>query len=197
MKHMTRISLMSLASVLALTGTAHAGSLAVPVAEQPVIVPVAPINTGGEWTGFYAGLNLGYADISTNVPGVEGDNNTYGIHAGYDYDFGSFVLGGELEYDKTDIDLDGAVDVDDVARLKLRGGYDLGNTLVYVTAGAARVSTSLGNDTGGFGGLGVAYKVTDRFTVGGEVLEHRFNDIDGTGVDADATTFNIRGSYRF
>jgi outer membrane immunogenic protein len=79
----------------------------------------------------------------------------------------------------------------------LRGGYDLGRTLIYATAGAAKLQTSIGDDTGEFFGLGVAYQVTDQFTVGGEVLEHRFDDIGGTGVDADATTFNIRGSFRF
>ncbi len=197
MKHLTKMTLITMTSALALTGAAHAGSLAEPVVEQPVIVPVAPAYSSGDWTGFYAGLNLGYDDVTTNTLGAEGDDNTYGIHAGYDYDFGRFVLGGELEYDKTDIDLGGAANVDDVARIKLRGGYDMGRTLIYATAGAARASTSLGDDTGGFAGIGVAYKVTDRFVVGGEVLEHRFDDIDGTGIDADATTFNIRGSFRF
>ena len=87
--------------------------------------------------------------------------------------------------------------MDNVQRLKLRGGYDLGKTLIYATAGAARVDTSIGKDTGEFFGVGMAYQVTDRFTVGGEVLEHRFDDIGGTGVDADATTFNLRSSFRF
>ena len=46
-------------------------------------------------------------------------------------------------------------------------------------------------------GIGAVYKVTDTFTIGGELLEHQFDDINGTGVDADATTFNLRGSFRF
>ena len=46
-------------------------------------------------------------------------------------------------------------------------------------------------------GVGLAYQVSDNFTVGGELLEHRFYDIGGSGVDADATTFNLRGSFRF
>ncbi|KIN72893.1 outer membrane protein [Sulfitobacter guttiformis] len=184
-------------SVSLLGSTAFAGSLEDPVIETPataVYAPVAPVGT--DWTGAYGGLNLGYADID-GTGDVDGDDTTYGLHVGYDYDFGKFVLGGEFEYDKTDIDLGGVAEADSVARLKLRGGYDLGRTLVYATAGAARVDTSVGDETGEFIGVGVAYQVTDRFTVGGEVLEHRFDDIGGSGVDADATTFNLRGSFRF
>ncbi|MEH6645626.1 outer membrane protein [Sulfitobacter sp.] len=176
--------------------TAFAGNLAEPILE-PVAEPIyTPVAVGTDWTGAYGGLNLGYADIDGDGA-ADGDDATYGVHLGYDYDFGRYVLGGELEYDKTDIDLGGAASADSVTRLKLRGGYDMGRTLVYATAGAARLDSSLGKDTGEFVGLGVAYQVTDRFTVGGEVLEHRFEDIGGSGVDADATTFNLRGSLRF
>jgi len=182
---------------MAMTGTAAiAGNLSDPVVETveaPVFVP-APV--GADWTGGYAGLNLGYGDVD-GTGAADGDDTTYGLHVGYDYDFGTWVLGGELEYDEIDIDLAGAANADSVTRLKLRGGYDLGRTLIYATAGAARLQTSIGDDTGEFIGVGVAYQVSDRFTVGGELLEHRFDDIGGTGVDADATTFNVRGSFRF
>ena len=44
----------------------------------------------------------------------------------------------------------------------------------------------------------MAYKVTDRYTVGAELLENKFTDINNTaGADLDVTTFNLRGSYRF
>ena len=164
-----------------------------PVVTPPVIAP-AP-DTGGEWGGFYSGLNLGAADLST-ATGASGNDTTYGVHLGYDFDLGRLVLGGELEYDETDVDL-GAATVDNVARLKLRGGYDLGRTLVYATAGTARADTSLGSDTGGFAGVGVTYQINDRFRLGGELLEHRFNDVGGSGVDVDATTFNLRAQFRF
>ena len=195
MKLMFKTAATSVA-VMSLMGTAaFAGNLSDPVVETvaaPVFEP-APVEG---WTGFYGGLNLGYADID-GTGAADGDDGTYGVHMGYDYDFGRYVLGGELEYDKTDIDLNGAATADSVARVKVRGGYDLGRTLVYATAGMAKLDTNIGNDTGGFAGIGVAYKVTDSFTVGGELLEHRFDDIGGSGVDADATTFNLRGSFRF
>ena len=107
------------------------------------------------------------------------------------------MLGGELDYDSTDVDLGGAATIDSVTRLKARFGYDFGLALGYVTAGVADVDTSIGSESGEFYGIGVAYQVTDNFTLGGEILDHQFDDIEGSGVDADATTFTIRGSYRF
>ncbi len=197
---MTRLKMMTALGVIATTsfgGAAYAGSLADPVVETPVIAP-APVAVTGDWTGFYTGLQLGYADV--DGPGVlDGNNGTYGFHAGYDYDLGNWVVGGELDYDKTDVDLNyGAANVDSVARLKFKGGYDLGNTLVYATAGYANADINGDNEDGAFAGLGMAYKITDRYTVGAEVLQHQFNDLGGVdGVDADATTFNVRGSLRF
>ena len=190
-------TLMTLTAAIAVAGTAHAGTLdpapaPVPVAAPPVVVPST------DWTGFYGGIQLGYADGDGDA-GLEGDENTFGVHVGYDWDLGNYVLGAEFDYDKTDIDLNaGAAEIDNVMRLKFKAGYDLGETLVYATAGAARADTSVGNETGPFLGLGFAYRITDNYMLGAEVLEHRFSDVGGTpGADVDATTFNLRASYRF
>ena len=92
----------------------------------------------------------------------------------------------------------GVAQLDSMSRAKLKAGYDLGNTLVYATGGYARADTSFGNEDGAFYGIGMAYKVTDRYTVGAELLENKFTDINNTaGADLDVTTFNLRGSYRF
>lgn len=197
MKSLTKIATLGFLATTAFGSAAFAGSLAEPTVEAPVFSP-APVTASSDWTGFYTGLQLGYADV--DGPGtLDGDDNTYGFHAGYDYDFGNWVVGGELDYDKADVELGGGVaEVDSVARLKFKGGYDLGNTLVYATAGVARADTSVGDETGPFAGLGVSYKVTERYTVGAEVLQHRFDDLGGVaGNDVDATTFNLRGSLRF
>ena len=169
-----------------------------PVVSEPVVETApAPVATyGGDWTGGYAGLGFGNLDVD-GTGAADGDDIAYGAHIGYDYDFGQFVLGGEIEYDATDINLGGAATVDSVARLKLRGGYDMGRTMVYLTGGVAEVDTSIGSDTGGFGGIGLAYQVNDRFYVGGEILGHKFENIGGTGVDADATSVSLRGGVRF
>lgn len=189
-------SLVSAGLITVLASPVFAGSLSEPTVEPVMVAPAPVVNTGGDWTGFYVGAQLGYADVSpTGVAG--GDDYIYGVHAGYDYDFGRFVLGGELDYDAGDIGVAGGTEsIDSVWRAKLRGGYDMGRTLLYVTGGYAQADTSLGNADGYFGGLGLAYQISDKFTLGGEVLGHQF-DASGAVPETDATTATLRASYRF
>jgi opacity protein-like surface antigen len=176
----------------------------VEVAPEPMVeatyAPAAP--AGVDWSGFYAGAQLGYADIDSNGAGLDGNGFLGGVHAGYRWDFGSYVAGAEVDYDSANIDLGGtAGSLDDVARLKLMGGAKFGNSLVYATAGAARASATVGgvelSDNGVFYGAGVDMAVTDRWTVGAELLQHNFNDFDGTATDLDATTIKAKVGMRF
>ncbi|WP_299686952.1 outer membrane beta-barrel protein [uncultured Tateyamaria sp.] len=184
-------------TALALTLAAAPMTALAQTADTTGAVPAqAFATTGGSWTGGYAGLQLGYGDVDGSG-GADGDDYIYGIHGGYRYDFGTFVLGGEVDYDAGDIDLNGAATVDSVARLKLQAGYDFGQTLAYFTTGVAEVDTSIGSESGEFYGIGFAYQITDQYTFGAELLEHEFDNIGGTGVGADATTFTLRGSIRF
>lgn len=176
--------------------TALAGSVTEPAAEPYVSAPPpTPVYTQQDWTGPYVGLQLGYGDA--DGPGLSGDQVFLGFHSGYDYDFGSYVLGGEIDFDQTDIDLGGA-GIDSVGRLKLKGGYDLGSTLIYGTAGLAYANTTVGNENGVFYGIGATYRINDSYSVGAELLEHSFDDVGGVaGNDIDATTLTLRGSLRF
>lgn len=183
---------------------ALAGSLDDPIEtpEPPKPVAVDPAPTGPDWTGFYAGGSLGYADATdTTFASDEVDGLTYGVHAGYDRDFGSAVLGGELELSGFDVDdPELGVEVDSVLRAKLRAGYDAGNWLPYLTAGAAQLTTSGAiddSDTGSFYGVGVDYRVGNDIRVGAEVLDHQFDDFDGSGIDVEATTVSARVSFEF
>ncbi|MEM6759650.1 MAG: porin [Pseudomonadota bacterium] len=193
-------TMMTAVSVLGLTGGFAVAGSPDPVGslpEAPVAQAAPPVQSlGGDWTGPYVGLQLGYIDVDGSGA-ADGDDVLFGVHAGYQYDFGTFVLGGEVDYDGTDVDLAGAATVDDVSRLKLRAGYDFGPVLGYLTAGVAEVDTSLGSEGGDFFGIGFAYQITDQYVIGAELLEHSFDNISGTGVDADATTFTLRGSFRF
>ena len=187
-----------------IAGTAQAGGLSEPVvavAPAPVPVIAAPTPVGNDWTGFYAGAQLGYGQLSSDALEDEPSDITYGVHAGYLYDLGSFVLGGELEYDVTDIVDEGSdIALDSVLRAKVRAGYDAGNFLPYVTAGVAQATTSgalEAEDTGAFAGLGVDYQVNPNARVGVEVLHHQFDDFDDSGADIDATTASLRVSFSF
>lgn len=186
-------------------GMATAGGLAEPVATPaPVTVAPAPVMMSNDWTGFYVGGQVGYGQLDSDDILDEDDPSgaIYGLHAGYNYDFGRFVLGGELDIDGTNIEIeDPASEVDSIARAKVKLGYDAGQFMPYVTAGAARVTTSgvLDGETDGtFAGLGLSYMASDTLIVGGEVLQHQFDDFtDIDGTDVDASTLTLRVSYKF
>lgn len=171
------------------------------IAATAAVALMAPVMANparaGDWTGPYVGLGIGNTDV--NGPGAaDGNDVSYGIHMGYDYDFGDFVLGGELEYDRADVSVAGGLGrLDNIGRLKLRAGYDFGPVLGYAIVGGARANTSVGNDTGLVYGLGLAYAINDQFTLSGEYLRHDFNNFNNTGADATADVFNLRASLRF
>ena len=169
---------------------------------DPVIQPADPAPMAPalpNWTGFYAGGQLGYANVDTNVAGIDGDGFIGGLIAGYDYDLGNWVVGAGLDYDWTDIGIGGGNTLESVWRAKLRGGYKIGNGLVYGTGGYAEADVNtLGSDDGYFIGAGYEHAVMENFTVGGEVLYHEFDDFGGGGgPDVEATTVQVRGTFRF
>lgn len=198
-------SIAALLATVAIASPALAGG-PVAVEPEPTVTPViAPVAAPGmDWSGAYAGVQLGYADIDSNGAGLDGDGMLGGIHGGYRWDFGNVVAGAEVDYDKADIDLGGgdlAGTLDDVARLKLSLGTEFGRSLVYGTVGAAHASATVDgadlSDNGWFFGAGMDYAVSDRWSVGGEILQHKFDDFDGQVVDFDATTVKAKVSMRF
>ncbi len=173
-----------------------------PVAVAPVVV--APVS---DWTGFYAGAQYGQGSADVEGFGISvdaGDFDAYGLHAGYLRDFGQYVLGGELSYDRVEPD-EGGED-GDLLRLKARAGADLGRFLPYITIGYGRLSADVeGEDLSEDGflyGIGADYKVTDAISLGLEYTKQDFKDVleDETGVsgiDLDADLIQIRASYHF
>lgn len=190
-------------ATIALTAPAFAGG-PVAVADEPMIAPVAQASVapGLDWTGGYVGAQLGYGDVDSSDVTMEGYGWLGGVHAGYRWDLGNWVAGTELTWDKTDIDLGTTGDsLDDVMALKLTAGREIGNSLVYGALGVAQANATVGtadaSDNGIVFGVGFDYAVNDRWTVGGEVLEHQFNNFDGLGVDLDATTVKAKVALRF
>lgn len=168
-----------------------------PAPTEPVLAPAAPVSTSPDWTGFYAGGQLGYGNVDTNVAGVDGDDVIGGIVGGYDWDLGDWVVGVGADYDFADISV-GTTDLENVWRLKARGGYKIGNGLAYATAGYANADTdTLGNDDGYFIGAGYEHLITQNFSLGGEVLYHEFDNFNSTTTDLEATTVQLRGTFRF
>ena len=188
----------------ALAAPAFAGG-PVEVAPEPVVVaePAPVLDYGSDWSGFYAGAQLGDADVDSNGAGLDGNGATGGVHAGYRWDMGKTVLGVEADWDKTNVDLGaaGTDSLDSIARLKVQAGYDAGPTLIYATAGAARAKATIGgadlSENGWSLGAGATYAINDQWTLGGEVMTNRFDDFDGSGVDLDATTATLRVGFKF
>ena len=175
------------------------GKLALVTTVATLVAGMATAQSSGDWTGFYGGLQLGYADADTNLAGVDGDGFIGGIVLGYDYDLGDWVIGGGLDYDWTDVDLSGAATIEDVWRLKARAGYNVTpDSLLYGTFGYADAGTdTLGSDDGWFIGAGYEQIVAPNVSLGGEILYHEFDNFNSSGVDVDATTIQIRATYRF
>lgn len=204
-------------------GPAAAGGFAqevvVPPPAAPAAVPDLPA-PASDWSGPYLGAQLGFGDtISVDTLGqlddAEDDGSLLGLHAGYRFDFGRMVAGAELDWDRTritlrenaaeagDFDVDDVVELDSVARAKLTLGFDAGRLLPYVTAGVARAAQSSefldveDSVDGSFLGLGAAYAISDRFSVGVEALRHDFEDMPEDGLDTDLDTLTLRGSFSF
>jgi opacity protein-like surface antigen len=78
-------------------GPALAGGPTVVEPEPVIAAPPAAVPASYDWSGFYAGAQIGYGDISTDPAVLEGDGLLGGIHAGYRFDFGQFVAGAELD----------------------------------------------------------------------------------------------------
>lgn len=239
-----------------LAAPAFAGNLQEPVVE-PIIAAPVQVQPISDWTGFYVGAQAGYGDVSSIDAGdsdlanysdffdvgdgfVQGaslspDGGLGGLHAGYLYDMGQWVIGGELDYDwgnlkdsttTSIIGVDGDdefvvgnasadLKVKDIARAKLLVGYDMGDGLLYGTAGAFRakaegnVSGSIpelelaysgsysGSDNGWLAGVGYKHKFNENWIGGVEALYHKASDFDDTGFDLKMTTITARISYKF
>ncbi len=168
--------------------------------EMPIL---APVPVPADWAGFYAGLSYGQADGDLNfysAPGVFdngpyfADGNLKGIFAGYNFQHGNFVYGGELSKMFGDVqwETDGAYE--DIIDLKARVGYAFGNALLYGTRGYsyskfAETNRPLQSMSGPGYGIGVDYLIAERYLIG---VEYYRRDLNGT-LD-DAPTFEMDNS---
>lgn len=196
---------------IATAGMAHAAGPAPAEPDMMVAPAPAPVyDTSGDWGGGYGGVQLGYgtADFTTSVDDYDSDGVIGGFHLGYNWDFGDWVVGPELQYDFTDLSIDsgtGTGSFDEIARLNLRAGRDLGRGLLYGSVGVAYanfdgVSGALSGDLEDPGyvlGVGYDYKLNDDWSVGGQYQYHQFDDFGADGNDVDFGTAHLRATYNF
>jgi hypothetical protein len=172
-------------------------------ADPPVASPALP-----DWTGPYFGVEFGGANVELSAPGTSADDTDLigGLIVGYEHDFGQWVGGVGLDHDWSNVSISAPQGPDPklnrLWRLRLQGGYKIGNGLAYGTGGYANAeftNTAQGSidDDGYFLGAGYKHRVSERFSLGSEVLYHGFDDFAGTATDADIWSVQIRAAYRY
>ena len=156
-----------------------------------------------DWTGWYAGAQYDFIDGDATVGGAF-DGKVYGIFGGYRHDFGDFVIGGELDYSVGDITAVGGptLDIDALLRVGVEVGYDAGPALIYATLGYATMDLSApgvsGEVDGVFYGVGADFMVSDRVSLGLEIIRDDFDSVGGlAGNDLEMTSVGLNVSFRF
>jgi outer membrane immunogenic protein len=181
-----------------------------PVMAETVVI-TSPPPPPASWEGGYIGGQLGYAygDFSLDLDGFDNNNIIGGITAGYLWSLGSgWYLGPEFQYDWTDLtvtdpDTSETASLDQMARLKLIVGYEVGDGLLFGSAGFAYTSLDGpadffdGSSDGYSLGIGYDWRLNDSWTLGGEYIYNSFDGIGSSGGDVDVNTVYVRAMYRF
>jgi outer membrane immunogenic protein len=216
---MKKLFLAGVALAVLSAGAASAADLprrSAPVAPAPVVAAI-PVFT---WTGFYAGVNGGYAfgegsrrliDTTTGATAVVGDDEGFigGGQVGFNYQIGTFVVGLETDIQYADLGGEDQFTVGGTTfrtrgsdnyfgTLRGRAGLAFDRFMVYGTGGLAY------GDVGSFGtegvgwtaGGGVEYAFTNNITAKVEGLYvslDRNNDAYVIG----GNSFTPRGNEEF
>lgn len=158
-----------------------------------------------DWSAPYVGISAGYGwlrDIDRSfAPPLRssGDDVVFGAHAGYLHQFGAFVLGGEAEYTRLDINFEGfPIDVEDAISAKARAGFAFDRLLLTGHAGATYLTTNIGlEDWGWVAGMGADYLLSDSLVAGVNWDHMEFDQVDGTLIDGQLDLVKARVSFRF
>ncbi len=172
-----------------------------------------------DWNGAYAGLSYGATSgTSPSQPyvydeGYQLDGSAVGAFAGLRWQLNDqIVVGGELA-------LSGPIDVsppasetgngdgysfNNLTDLKLTVGTPVGKALVYgftgVSAGTLEADGESYSATGMNFGLGVDYKINQKFSVGMEYIARNMSGYSSGGNPDDlkgANTLSLRASFNF
>lgn len=199
-------------AVLGLSSAAFAADL---IVESPVAPTV--LSSGTDWSGFYAGLNVGYGAGTlevTNLPIDEEDVNGFfgGAQIGYNFQSGNLVFGIQSDIALSGIlndDEDPSDSIDWFGSTTGRVGVALDTVLPYVKAGvayAAGTGHDGGNDdtqtsVGWTAGVGVELAVAENISVFGEYDYYDFGtatfNFGGPDVDVDTTLHAVKVGVNF
>jgi outer membrane immunogenic protein len=226
-------TLKSTSSIVALglsLGLATSASIAADLPGSPVYNP-PPAPFALSWHGFYLGAHVGsgQANMDGSFKAAAGTSSSvyfdqldltgvlYGIHGGYNWDMGSWVVGVEADISGMDwsdrafaieSSENASADVNMLASIRGRIGIPIGQErrgLLYATGGIAFVNADLTvndsappnstdklnfNDIGGVIGAGFEWAATDQLRVRAEGLYYWFGDKESISLtSADAGDF--------
>ena len=203
-----RIAIIGMAGVLAAIAVPATATDLLRRSPAPIAEPLPPAPVGATWSGFYIGGNLGAAfdpnDLSIKDLSEEQDltlkfsNDTEligGVHGGYNWQMGTWVLGVEGDFDF-------AENINYLASVRGRLGWALGSWLLYGTGGVAFIDTDndfvvVSDDAGPFNfsnsnidtgyvvGGGVEYKIASQLSLGLEGLFYGFGSESSNLVAGD------------
>lgn len=201
-------------AIAVLLATAAGGAYAAgpePAPMEPIVAAPPPPPPAPSWEGPYLGAQLGYGygEFSLDTDDFDNDSIIGGLTAGYLWGFGNgWYVGPEFQYDWADIsvtdpDTDNTATFEEIARLKLILGREVGNGLLYGSAGFAYgsvdgVDTFIDGSDGSYVvGLGYDYRLTEDWSLGLEYQYHDFDGIGDEGGDVAVNTVHVKAAYRF
>src|SRR5712671_431843 len=197
--------LLSAAATMLIAGPACAADLGVRAAPAPAFI-------ASPWDGLYIGGNVGYGETNFDVTAtgfgtlasVHGNGVVGGFQAGYNKQYGTFVLGLETDFDLTSIENTTAgvsTKLPWFGTTRTRLGFLVNPALLlYGTGGVAygRVEESVPGASlkipgvGWAAGAGVQYAFTPQWSIGAEYLHVELDgpsaNIGGLSVSTKATT---------
>lgn len=168
--------------------------------------------TPTNWSGFYGGVSVSKfsGDVTVLSGGVITNQvdmvseTVGGVFAGYNWQNGHWVFGGELAYSNPDQAAVGYPNslLQDVADVKLRAGYATGKVMFYGVAGlswSTFVDASTSYDQSGTNyGIGIDYALGKHAVLG---LEYLKRDLSGLvapyTLENDASSISTRLSWKF
>ena len=137
------------------------------------------------------------AYASTFVQELKDNANSFGVFAGYRYQFrNNVVVGMEANYTQANGISASFNNVSydfDMKTVSLEGqvGYEVGKFLPYAAAGVVNA----GGNNGWTASLGVDYALTDRVIIGAKYTHNDFGDFEGWKAETD--TVSLRAGFKF
>ena len=183
----------------------------------PVPAPVAPVAApAADWAGFYGGLSYSSTDVDNagRFNSSFGKATSLGAFAGYNWQRGQLIYGGEIAYQDSLGDranrilsepaavLKGEENLSAGVDLRARIGYDLGRMMVYGLLGYSQATFNIADQSptlnGHVLGAGAAVRVTDRVFAGVEATRRDLSgQVFGRESSFDVTTVTVRLGMQF